>query len=612
MKKSILKEKLKEILRPLVLQEITMDAAKASKVNPEPVELVKKLEKCIESVDSDAKVIFNQENGKIKIVDSDAGKKFTIEVTRNGDLFNVVAMLDGSERLSLTATKFENIEKLIKETLKGRKEGSSYTEKAYKKSAIPEKEEKKVEEKSEKDADQSKEADGKKLKKQIDHKPVDVKDRDIEEVVKGTAGMKDSTKFEKQVDIKSKDKVKLKSDKKNNSEEKLTQKMDGTSKMKALKEEIKKSIREMLKETASKKIKESFSQRQEPNINDTFVNSLKPLESKGFKIEYGYAEYYDGSMTIQVRKDKQKNKIAVEQFFDNERINDERAKTLYFSDINSAIKSALELKNSPFAGFGENKNIKESSWRIDDPTKEEMVKFLKARYAGLGYEQDSAEVAIYWFATHYYNGQASNLYSVLSSSPYKPSRLSRGIETEDDDFAKMMYEDLEEKYGNPSSGNSTDGGVDTKKEINEANNQKYIELTDEQVDKLKLVFPTFDEYEIEYNGDGEITNDSFDHAFGTQKEFGFEVHNINVKIQDKWYPIIKDDIETVNPIIELTEKQLRKIDDTLENETKNKPMRRFNSRINEDSRGNEMDKIMQRGRDITKEMKEYAKSKGHI
>lgn len=37
-----------------------------------------------------------------------------------------------------------------------------------------------------------------------------------------------------------------------------------------------------------------------------------------------------------------------------------------------------------------------------------------------------AYCAIYWFASDYHNGQRSNLYSVLSTSPYRPGMCERG------------------------------------------------------------------------------------------------------------------------------------------------------------------------------------------
>lgn len=76
--------------------------------------------------------------------------------------------------------------------------------------------------------------------------------------------------------------------------------------------------------------------------------------------------------------------------------------------------------------------------------KKDMYEFLKARYPGE--DESSIEVAIYWFAYNHHEGQFSDLYSVLSTSDYKPSRLTHNIDDEDDEVAKAMYEDLIEKF----------------------------------------------------------------------------------------------------------------------------------------------------------------------
>lgn len=78
--------------------------------------------------------------------------------------------------------------------------------------------------------------------------------------------------------------------------------------------------------------------------------------------------------------------------------------------------------------------------------KTEMTSFLRSLYPGEG--DDSIPVAIYWFAHDYHGGQRDEFYSILSTSDYRPSRLSHGIQDEQDEIAKMMYEDLVEKYGN--------------------------------------------------------------------------------------------------------------------------------------------------------------------
>lgn len=76
--------------------------------------------------------------------------------------------------------------------------------------------------------------------------------------------------------------------------------------------------------------------------------------------------------------------------------------------------------------------------------KEKMMSFLKSRYPGE--DEFSMEVAIYWFAYNHHEGQFSDLYSVLSTSEYKPSRLTGNIQDEDDEVAQSMYEDLEEEF----------------------------------------------------------------------------------------------------------------------------------------------------------------------
>lgn len=81
-----------------------------------------------------------------------------------------------------------------------------------------------------------------------------------------------------------------------------------------------------------------------------------------------------------------------------------------------------------------------------DPTKREMLNFLRNKYDKLGYDQNSAEIAIYWFAYEYNGGQWSNLYSSLSTSPYKPGRNQSDVFDTEDDLAIDMYNDLCDEY----------------------------------------------------------------------------------------------------------------------------------------------------------------------
>jgi len=84
--------------------------------------------------------------------------------------------------------------------------------------------------------------------------------------------------------------------------------------------------------------------------------------------------------------------------------------------------------------------------------KQEMKSYLTSQYSGLMDTNDDGfnfdmESAIYWFANHYHGGQWSELYSILSTSEYKPGPMHNGPE-DDGEEAKMMYESLIAKYEN--------------------------------------------------------------------------------------------------------------------------------------------------------------------
>jgi regulator of replication initiation timing len=94
-----------------------------------------------------------------------------------------------------------------------------------------------------------------------------------------------------------------------------------------------------------------------------------------------------------------------------------------------------------------------------DPSKEEMLQALKEQ----GYtDTEEAEVAMYWFANHYHSGQSSNLYSILSTSPYQPgpnsTLQSEGYGVED------MYSALEHTFGNGGESEGFDESLKLKLE----------------------------------------------------------------------------------------------------------------------------------------------------
>lgn len=80
---------------------------------------------------------------------------------------------------------------------------------------------------------------------------------------------------------------------------------------------------------------------------------------------------------------------------------------------------------------------------MNDPTRNEMLTFLAGFYPYEA-EQFDREEALYWFANDWHGGQWSNLYSVLSTSPYKPGPCCNGCEPES--MAEMLYQELEAQY----------------------------------------------------------------------------------------------------------------------------------------------------------------------
>ena len=81
----------------------------------------------------------------------------------------------------------------------------------------------------------------------------------------------------------------------------------------------------------------------------------------------------------------------------------------------------------------------------DDPTRQEMLNVLiesglctTADFDAEGNLLDpgvrfDAEAAMYWFAHDWHSGQTSNLYSVLSTSQYKPGASMHGVADESKD-----------------------------------------------------------------------------------------------------------------------------------------------------------------------------------
>lgn len=65
---------------------------------------------------------------------------------------------------------------------------------------------------------------------------------------------------------------------------------------------------------------------------------------------------------------------------------------------------------------------------MQDPTREEMLACINADGLGGCADEFAIEEAIYWFASDWHGGQGSNLYSVLSTSEFKPGAIATGPE----------------------------------------------------------------------------------------------------------------------------------------------------------------------------------------
>lgn len=81
-----------------------------------------------------------------------------------------------------------------------------------------------------------------------------------------------------------------------------------------------------------------------------------------------------------------------------------------------------------------------------DPTLDEMRAFLQPTLGGSNEADEfDMEEAIYWFAHDNHGGQTTNLYSALSTSPFKPGPYNTGLR--DDSAALDLYTLLTVEYG---------------------------------------------------------------------------------------------------------------------------------------------------------------------
>jgi hypothetical protein len=121
----------------------------------------------------------------------------------------------------------------------------------------------------------------------------------------------------------------------------------------------------------------------------------------------------------------------------------------------------LELLVGDEAYPSDSQNIKEAASGNTDPTREEMIEYLQHVYSGLldrSSFDDAVEPAMYWFANFNHGGQSSNLYSVLSTSPYNPGRMEN--ETRPDTIERDMFDALTREFGTGESGTGEEAEID--------------------------------------------------------------------------------------------------------------------------------------------------------
>jgi hypothetical protein len=97
--------------------------------------------------------------------------------------------------------------------------------------------------------------------------------------------------------------------------------------------------------------------------------------------------------------------------------------------------------------------------------KDEMVEFLRSEFSGYGDDNFDFDIegAIYWFAADNHEGQSSELYSILSSSQYRPGAIEyspAGREGHQTDrmIMREMYEALENRFGSGHQTTDVDDG----------------------------------------------------------------------------------------------------------------------------------------------------------
>lgn len=114
--------------------------------------------------------------------------------------------------------------------------------------------------------------------------------------------------------------------------------------------------------------------------------------------------------------------------------------------VRGAVRGASRLAQRLLAGGtdpGFRRHNPMAQDDTSDPTKEEMLDTIRAYY-GPSVDEFDVEEAIYWFANFWHGGQGSNLYSVLSTSPFTPGRMANNVTP--GSMAEDVYALLESRF----------------------------------------------------------------------------------------------------------------------------------------------------------------------
>ena len=132
--------RLKSIIKKLVLTEMTKSDYGVGKPST-CTELIKELNKALKSVAGDvASAIENPMGNKIVFDDGKDGASFQVELYRKtdgGDLFDLISIFHGSDRVVLKNLTKESVLAFIKDNLDMEKNCDSYVNKAFNKGKFP-------------------------------------------------------------------------------------------------------------------------------------------------------------------------------------------------------------------------------------------------------------------------------------------------------------------------------------------------------------------------------------------------------------------------------------------------------------------------------------------